>query len=139
MPSLERHGTTTLAAPEASGSIGFSSPTGSPSFEIRGAGGDPSSSLRLDRVNSRDLFALARAVFFRHLQSCPEGPDPVGVVLPLDTDHPASGSRGRVVFALPVLLPEEQFIPLDLLLARSQRGGGGRRSRLQMTRPSRGA
>ncbi|WP_370525781.1 hypothetical protein [Synechococcus sp. CBW1004] len=94
--------------------------------------------MRLDRVNSRDLFALARSVFFRHLQSCPEGPDPVGVVLPLDTDDPASGSRGRVVFALPVLLPEEQFIPLDLLLTRSQRGGPGRRGRLQISRPGRG-
>lgn len=78
-------------------------------------------------------------MFFRHLQSCPEGPDPVGVVLPLDTEDPSSSVRGRVVFALPVLLPEEQFIPLDLLLARSQRSVPGRRGRLQITRPSRGA
>ena len=138
VPSLDLRVATTLAAPEASGSIGFSSATGSPSFEIRGAGGDPSTSLRLDRVNSRDLFALARGVFFRHLQSCPEGPEPVGVVLPLDTEDPGSGTRGRVVFALPVLLPEEQFIPLDLLLARSQRSGQGRRGRLQVPRSGRG-
>jgi len=132
-------GGSTLTAPEVSGSIGISSATGSPSFEIRGAGGDPSTSLRLDRVNSRDLFALARGVFFRHLESCPEGPEPIGVVLPLDTADPACGSRGRVVFASPVLLPEEQFVPLELLLARSQRLGGGRRARLQVTRPARGA
>lgn len=61
----------------------------------------------------------------------------MGVVLPLDTEDPASASRGRVVFAQPVLLPEEQFIPLDLLLARSQRSGPGRRSRLQLSRPGR--
>lgn len=74
------------------------------------------------------------------MQSCPEGPDPVGVVLPIDTDDPACGSRGRVVFAMPVLLPEEQFIPLELLLTRSQRGGAvGRRGRLQIPRPGRGA
>ena len=77
-------------------------------------------------------------MIFRHLQSCGEGPDPVGVVLPLDTSDPGSAGRGRVVFAMPVLLPEEQFIPLDLLLARSQRLGGGRRSRVQMPRGSRG-
>ncbi len=76
------------------------------------------------------------------MQSCPEGPEPVGVVLPIDTDHPACGSRGRVVFAMPVLLPEEQFIPLELLLTRSQRSSGsaaGRRGRLQIPRPGRGA
>jgi hypothetical protein len=77
-------------------------------------------------------------VFFRHLQSCADGPDPVGVVLPLDTSDPGCAGRGRVVFALPVLLPEEQFIPLEYLLARSQRQGSGRRSRLQMPRGSRG-
>jgi hypothetical protein len=81
---------------------------------------------------------VARSIFFRHLETCPEGPEPVGVVLPIDTADPVSASRGRVVFALPVLLPEEQFIPLDLLLARSQRLGGGRRSRLQIPRNGRG-
>lgn len=75
---------------------------------------------------------------FRHMQSHPEGPDPVGVVLPLDTSDPACLARGRVVFALPVLLPEEQFVSLDLLLARTQRCPAGRRARLQIPR-SRGA
>ena len=137
-PSLNLRGTSTLAAQEACGSISISSATGSPSFEIRGAGGDPSTSLRLDRVNSRDLFALARGVLFRHMHSCPEAPEPVGVVLPLDTADPGSFGRGRVVFALPVLLPEEQFISLDLLMARSQRVGPARRSRLQIPRTARG-
>ena len=74
------------------------------------------------------------------MQSFPEGADPVGVVLPIDTDDPACGSRGRVVFAMPVLLPEEQFIPLAPLLTRSQRSGpAGRRGRLQIPRPGRGA
>jgi hypothetical protein len=76
-------------------------------------------------------------VIFRHLQSCPDGPEPLGVVLPLDIDDPACLARGRVVFAQPVLLPEEQFVPLDLLLNRGQRPGGGRRSRLQIPRPGR--
>ncbi|MFM7311760.1 MAG: hypothetical protein ACKO0M_01105 [Cyanobium sp.] len=60
------------------------------------------------------------------------------MVLPLECGvNPAP--RGRVVFALPILLPEELFIPLDLLLARTQRSGLGRRSRLQMPRTARGA
>ncbi|MEY3768025.1 MAG: hypothetical protein RLZZ11_1095, partial [Cyanobacteriota bacterium] len=31
------------------------------------------------------------------------------------------GSQGRVVFELPVLLPEEQFIPLELVRGRAGR------------------
>ena len=100
----------------------------SPSFQIRGAGGDASASLRLDRINSRDVFSAARRVLFRHMESCPEGPDPLGVVL---------SGRGRVVFELPVLLPDEQFVPLEFLLTRHQRGAGSRRSRLQVPRPVR--
>jgi hypothetical protein len=76
-------------------------------------------------------------VIFRHLQSCPDGPEPLGVVLPLDLSDPACLSRGRVVFSQPVLLPEEQFVPLELLQARGPRFSGGRRSRLQIPRPGR--
>ena len=76
-------------------------------------------------------------MIFRHLQNCPEGPEPIGVVLPIDLSDPGGVNRGRVVFALPVLLPEEQFVPMELLLSRSQRLGGGRRSRLQIPRPGR--
>ena len=109
----------------------------SPSFQIRGAGGDPIPALRLDRVNSRELFALARAVMFRHMESCPDGPEPLGVVLS-DGEREGGGlTRGRVVFSVPILLPDEQFVPLELLLARAQRFPGQRRSRLQVSRPAR--
>ena len=108
----------------------------SPSFQIRGAGGDPVPSLRLDRVNSRELFATARTVVFRHMANCPDGPEPLGVVLTADSERGAPG-RGRVVFSVPVLLPDEQFVPLELLLARAQRYAGPRRSRLQVSRPAR--
>ncbi|MFM7087146.1 MAG: hypothetical protein ACKOXO_09190 [Cyanobium sp.] len=89
-------------------------------------------------MNSRDLFSLARSVFYRHLESCPEGPEPVGVVLPLDTADQGCLQRARVVFAMPVLLPDEQFVPLDLLLARTPRSAPARRSHLQIPRPGRG-
>lgn len=109
----------------------------SPSFQIRGAGGDPTPALRLDRVNSRELFALARSVMFRHMESCPDGPEPIGVVL-ADGDREGGGlTRGRVVFSVPILLPDEQFVPLELLSARAQRFPGQRRSRLQVSRPAR--
>jgi len=76
-------------------------------------------------------------VIFRHLQQCPDGPEPIGAVLPVDLSDPACLSRGRVVFAQPVLLPEEQFVPLELLQSRSQRFAAGRRTRLQIPRPGR--
>ncbi|MCX5948644.1 MAG: hypothetical protein NTY67_10815 [Cyanobacteria bacterium] len=109
----------------------------SPSFLIRGAGGESTPPLRLDRVNSRELFAVARGVLFRHMETCPDGADPLGVVLVNPDRDPGALSRGRVVFSVPVLLPDEQFVPLDLLLARSQRFSGPRRSRLQVSRPAR--
>ncbi len=108
----------------------------SPSFQIRGAGGDPIPSLRLDRVNSQELFATARSVVFRHMENCPDGPEPLGVVLMGGSERGAP-TRGRVVFSVPVLLPDEQFVPLELLLARAQRFAGSRRGRLQVSRPAR--
>lgn len=76
-------------------------------------------------------------MLFRHQQSCLEGPEPLGVVMPLDTEDSNAAGRGRIVFSTPVLLPDEQFLPLDLLLGRGQRFHSGRRSRLQIPRPGR--
>jgi len=70
----------------------------------------PVHSLRLDRINSQAVFQQARRVIYHYLERCPGGADPHGVVL--------QGERGRVVFDPPVLLPDEQFIPLDLLRGR---------------------
>ena len=70
------------------------------------------------------LLAAARRVLFAYLE---EGgyDDPIGVVLNADQ------RQGRVVFELPVLLPDEQFVPLDLIrgaerLARSRRNAPAR-------------
>lgn len=62
---------------------------------------------------------------FGYAQGCPAGPAPCGVVL--------LGSRGRVVFERPVLLPDEQFIPVDLLQGRAA-VGQTRRLRLPRSR-----
>jgi hypothetical protein len=94
-----------------------------PSFEIRGADATGSAAigaLRLDRINSADLLRRSRRIYFHFLESCPTAPEPMGVVLL------AEGPQGRVVFEAPVLLPEEQFVPLELLRPRPGRGRGGR-------------
>jgi hypothetical protein len=93
-----------------------------PSFLIEAAGASSFQppALRLDRINSRDLLAAARCVYFAFLSATVSPGDPLGVVL-----SGAEGGlpRGRVVFAPPVLLPDEEFVALDLL-----RNGGARPS-----------
>ena len=105
----------------------------SPSFVIRGSsspmatGAPPyggSSPLRLDRINSAEVLGLARGVYFAYLSACSAGADPLGVVL-------AAAGGGRVVFEVPVLLPKEQFVPIEWLRNRSQgRARGSRGSGL---------
>ncbi len=94
-------------------------PSGSPSFVIRGGESSASPSagaLRLDRINSAELLRCSRRVYFRFLEACPTAPEPLGVVLL------GAGPQGRVVFELPILLPDEQFVPMELLRPRSARG-----------------
>lgn len=117
--------------------ISFTRPTTSgPSFLIAGASGsasggrsaggrDPLASLRLDRIDSRVLLAAARRVLFAYLEEGSSSDDPIGVVLSADQ------RQGRVVFELPVLLPHEHYVPLDLIrggerLARARRSGPAR-------------
>ena len=93
------------------GSISLSTP----SFEIRGASGAPSAP-RWDRIDSRSLIAQARRIYFAYLSSTPAGQEPFGVVVdPREPD-------GRVVFETPVLLPDEEFIAIDLIRGRANRG-----------------
>jgi hypothetical protein len=78
-------------------------------------------SLRLDRINSRDLLAAARRVYFEFLAAAVSGEDPLGVVI-----SGVAEGQGRVVFCRPVLLPHEEFVALELLRSRAGRPGGGR-------------
>jgi len=91
---------------------------------------DPLASLRLDRIDSRVLLTAARRVLFAYLGDGGGADDPVGVVLTADQ------RQGRVVFELPVLLPNEQYVPLDLIRG-GERLSRGRRSapaRVRLTR-----
>jgi hypothetical protein len=97
-----------------------------PSFVIEAAGSLPFEApvLRLDRINSRDLLAAARRVYFSFLAASASAGDPLGVVL--SGQDPGTG-RGRVVFTPPVLLPDEEFVALELLRNRGPVPTGPRR------------
>jgi hypothetical protein len=84
----------------------------------------------LDRVNSAELLRQAREVYFAYLSGGAAAADPLGIVV-------SNGGGGRVVFDLPVLLPEELFVPIDWLRSRGQGQGRGRTGRGGATpRPS---
>ena len=76
---------------------------------------------RWDRINSAVVIAQARQIYFHFLERCPGQLDPLGVVI-----TEARNRQGRVVFELPVLLPEEQFIPLELVRGRPGRNRSAR-------------
>ena len=75
-----------------------------------------SPSPRWDRVDSRALIALARRIYFSYLSDTPGGHEPIGVVVVPDQPE------GRVVFEAPVLLPDEEFVGLELIRGRNSRG-----------------
>ena len=91
-------------------------PPSSPSFEIRGAVGVSLSAPRWDRINSAALIAVARRIYFTYLQASGGAMEPCGIVI-----GSASGDPGRVVFEQPVLLPGEQYLPIDLVRSRPGR------------------
>ncbi len=95
-----------------------------PSFRIEAAGSPfQPPSLRLDRINSRDVLAAARRVYYTFLSATACANAPLGVVL---SGAERGSPRGRVVFTPPVLLPDEEFVALDLLRHGGPRPGGAR-------------
>jgi hypothetical protein len=86
-----------------------------PSFEIHGAAGSPQAP-RWDRVDSRSLIRIARRTYFQFLSDTPGSIEPMGVVVAM------SQQEGRVVFEAPVLLPDEEFVGLELIRGRSTKG-----------------
>jgi len=105
--------------PTTTGPARRSNPPNSPSFEIRGAVGVSVSGPRWDRINSAAVIAQARRVYFAHLEGSAGCLEPCGIVI-------VGAASGRAVFEPPVLLPGEQFIPLELV---RPRGGRARNPR----------
>lgn len=69
---------------------------------------------RWDQINSAVVIARARRLYYAYLEANGNALEPCGVVI-----TGADGSSGRVVFEPPVLLPDEQYIPIDLVRGRS--------------------
>ena len=88
-----------------------------PSFVIAGAAVSQAPSPRWDRVNSQELIAKARAIYFRYLSEASRSTEPSGVVLC------GQSGEGRVVFEMPTLLPDEEFLSTQLLRGKSSRRG----------------
>lgn len=82
---------------------------------IHGAGNGAVVSPRWDRVNSQELIARARRIYFRYLSEATRTQEPSGVVVC------QKSGEGRVVFEMPTLLPEEEFLSTALLRNRSRR------------------
>lgn len=117
--------------------ISFATPTKnpSPSFLIPGAAKNrAASSLRLDQINSSLVIQAARRILFQALELGGLGNEPSGVVLNGCQIQGTGGDlgkgqqflQGRIVFDQPVLLPDEQFVPIELIRGRLGRGGAAR-------------
>ena len=104
--------------------ISFATPTKnpSPSFLIPGAAKTKAAdSLRLDQINSSLVIQAARRILFQSLELGHAGHEPSGVVL-----NGKQILQGRIVFDQPVLLPDEQFVPINLIRGRLARSGAAR-------------
>ena len=107
--------------------ISFATPTKNPSqsFLIPGAAKTKAAaSLRLDKINSSLVIQAARRILFQSLELGNAGHEPSGVVL-----NGKQILQGRIVFDQPVLLPDEQFVPINLIRGRLT-GSGAARLRL---------
>ena len=117
--------------------ISFATPTKnpSPSFLIPGAAKNRAvASLRLDQINRSLVIQAARRILFQALELGGLGNEPSGVVLN-GCQIPGTGGdrgkghqflQGRIVFDQPVLLPDEQFVPIELIRGRLGRSGSAR-------------
>lgn len=61
------------------------------------------------------MFQDVRRAYFHYLEQCPGSAEPIGIIW---QEGPAAP---RVVFELPVLLPEEHFVPIEMIRGRPNR------------------
>jgi hypothetical protein len=92
-----------------------------PSFSIDGAKGQWEPVMwRYPPEQLGKILQIARRLYLQYLErSCI--PEPLGVVII------NGGESARLIFETPVLLPEEQFVPLELLRYKPQLKNRNRR------------
>ncbi len=78
--------------------------------------------MRLDQINSSQVIPAARRVLLQGIDLGASMAEACGVVLNADPRN----LQGRIVFDQPVLLPNEQFVPIDLIRGRLGRSGASR-------------
>ena len=95
-----------------------------PSFAIRGAAfaADPGPG-RWAPDQLLRLLPIARRIYLLHLERQGTPPDALGVVVN------AATAQGRLIFESAVLLPDEHFLPLDLVRLRPPGRSTGRQRR----------
>lgn len=92
-----------------------------PSFAIDGASGQFDAAMwRCPPEQLGRMLQIARRLYLHYLERC-GSPEPLGVVIV------AGGRSARLIFEAPVLLPQEQFVPLDLLRLKPQQKNRSRR------------
>ena len=90
--------------------------------------------MRLDLINSSLVIQAARRVLFHALDLGGSANEPSGVVLNgcqiqgtgQDLGKGQHFGQGRIVFDQPVLLPDEHFVPIELIRGRVGRSGTAR-------------
>ena len=95
-----------------------------PSFAIRGAAfaADPGPARWAPDLLLR-LLPIARSIYLLHFERQGSPPEALGVVVNATT------AQGRLIFESAVLLPDEHFIPLDLIRMRPPGRSGARQRR----------
>jgi hypothetical protein len=88
-----------------------------PSFQIAGAPTKVAPMLRLDQINSQLVIEAARRILVEALHHGPSPQELAGVVL--NINQPTL--QGRIVVDQPVLLPNEHFVPIELIRGRRVR------------------
>ncbi|CAI8238636.1 MAG: Uncharacterised protein [Prochlorococcus marinus str. MIT 9313] len=76
------------------------------------------------------MIEKARQIYFNYLSNTITGTEPIGVVLN------ENNGKGRVVFDLPVLLPKEKYLKLELLRTLPMRSRQTRARNIAISRRS---
>ena len=86
-----------------------------PSFKITASHTIICEALVFNSFESKSLLQRAKLIYLNHLANYIFNKQPKGIVLNLDNSH------GYVVFEFPALLPNEKYLPIDLLSPKAKK------------------